>query len=171
MFICERCFPCLLYDLSTHMTYGHLSPKQSSIIDALNWPKPNLTVREIIINIGKSDVSNAASALQHTWFVTQFLSNRSRLKVDLIDMDRIWRKLVLIKLHYRDSCWHARTSLDALAAFLINLLSTESCIFFCIDNLSILSARYLLNNVFPSAVLVRTSWLYAEPQGFIERIY
>ena len=49
------------------VSYRQNNPEMASyILDALYWPKLNLTVQEIGVNKGKSYISNLASAYQHT---------------------------------------------------------------------------------------------------------
>ena len=70
------------------MTYGHLLPKNSSILDAANWSKPNSTVGQIDVNEGKKLCIEFGTGLAtYPNSLRKLYRNQSGLKIDLIDMN------------------------------------------------------------------------------------
>ena len=65
------------------MRYGHLSPKNPSILDASNWSKPNST----IVNEGKKlRIEFGTGLATYPNALRKLYRNQSGLKIDLIDM-------------------------------------------------------------------------------------
>ena len=68
------------------MTYGHLLQKNSSILDACNWP--NSTVGQIDVNDGKKfHIEFGISLATYPNSLRKLYRNQSGLKIDLIDMN------------------------------------------------------------------------------------
>ena len=75
-------------NVCTHMTYGHLSPKISSTLDASNWSKPISTVGQINVNEGKKLRFKFGTGLAtYPNSLRKLYRNQSGLKIDLIDMN------------------------------------------------------------------------------------
>ena len=70
------------------MTYGHLSPKNPSILDASNWSKLNSTIGQIDVNEGKRLCIEFGTGLAtYPNLLRKLYRNQSGLKIDLIDMN------------------------------------------------------------------------------------